>query len=81
MASRVTDGKATRRHDPQAVVVVGGDPDLDLGSVRQLAQPGTPVVEREDLFPGQAYPSGTVRAVLRHTPTVAPTSAADREAS
>ena len=39
------------------------------------------VVEGQDLFPGQAFPSGPVRAVLRHAPAVAPAGAADREAS
>jgi hypothetical protein len=71
MPGCVTNGKAARRQNPQAVVVVGGDPDLDLGSARYLAQPGTRLIEGEDLLPGQAFPSGPVRAVLGHTPAVA----------
>jgi hypothetical protein len=76
----VADREASRGQYSQTVVVVGTDPDFDLGSGGHSAQPGAWVVEGEDLSPRQALPSGPVRAVLGHAPAVSPASSPNREA-
>ena len=64
----------------QTIVTVSGNPDVDLGAAAHGLELSAWIVESKDLLPGQAFASCSVRAVLRHSPAVAPTGAADREA-
>jgi hypothetical protein len=77
----VANGQPSSGQHSQTVVIISGNPDLDLGAAWHGIELRASIVESKNLLPGKTFAGCSVRAVLRHSPAVAPASAADREAS